>query len=393
METHTERPAAAPPTRAVEVGKLERELAAMWLPANGEGKPAEAGTSSDHGITRACVLNLIVYATPHEDAKAIDALLDEVAQQHPSRVLLLLADEKANAPRLEAYVSARCQVGEGGGAAKQVCGEQVTIEAGGKSLETVGSAVEPLLVPDVPVFLWWKDIPHYEDKLFNRLVEMSDRVVLDSLAFDHPHEDLLRLAQIIRSHPQFMLVSDLNWGRLTSWRMLIASFWDVPDYRPRLDQIERVVVEYDPPDVAQQEIAAQGLLIVGWLVSGLGWEIVSTECQRDAEVCRFLLRAADDRRIVVELRPLAERKERDGLIASLTLHAGDAEFYVAVNEAGDKLETSASIGAQHTVGRVLAYEAKTEGQRLSRELGWLTRDAVYERAVLAAAQLLEAARQ
>jgi glucose-6-phosphate dehydrogenase assembly protein OpcA len=62
-----------------------------------------------------------------------------------------------------------------------VCGEQVTIVAAGAAVDTAASAIEPLVVPDVPVFLWWKDIPHEEDKLFNRLVELTDRVVIDSL--------------------------------------------------------------------------------------------------------------------------------------------------------------------------------------------------------------------
>ena len=130
---------------------------------------------------------------------------------------------------MEAYVSTRCR--RLGGSGKQVCGEQVTIEAAGAAIETVAIAIAPLLVPDVPVFLWWKDIPHYEDKLFNRMTTMADRVVIDSSCFDHPHEDLQRLSQIIKEHPQFMTASDLNWGRLTAWRTLISSFWDVADYR------------------------------------------------------------------------------------------------------------------------------------------------------------------
>jgi hypothetical protein len=39
---------------------------------------------------------------------------------------------------------------------------------------------------------------------------------------------------------------------------------------------------------------------------------------------------------------------------------------------------------------VLAYEQKTEGQRLSREMGLLARDVVYDEALSVAAQLIEA---
>ena len=81
---------------------------------------------------------------------------------------------------------------------------------------------------------------------------------------------------------------------------------------------------------------------------------------------------------------------RDGMITSLTVStaAGD-EFYVALRWSEGKLETGARLGAGgHTVARVLGYEARTEGQRLSCELDILSRDEIYERAVDAAARML-----
>jgi len=56
-----------------------------------------------------------------------------------------------------------------------------------------------------------------------------------------------------------------------------------------------------------------------------------------------------------------------------------------------RLRTGARLrGAGHACGRVLAYEARTEGERLSGELDILSRDVVYESAVGAAARLLAA---
>ena len=383
MQIQTHEATAVISEKGIDVGKLEKELAAMWQEA-GDNKGEGAGT----GVTRACVLNLLVYAGYHEDRARIDALLDEVIEQNPCRAIILIVDRESGEAKLDAYVSTRCQVASRG--AKQICGEQVTMEVSGPVLHTVATAIEPLLVPDVPVFLWWKDIPHYEDDLFNRMVAVADRVVIDSAAFDHPHEDLQRLAQIIRERPQFMRVSDLNWGRLTSWRTLIASFWDVPDYRPHLNNIDRVIVRYDPPDVAREQIAPQALLIVGWLASRLGWQVAFAEASKEIGVASFALQT-DTRQIRVEMSAVADKEAFDGHIASLTLSSGegDAEFHVALSRDQTKLETEARIGGERAVGRVLAYEAKTEGQRLSRELGFLSRDRAYEEAIAAVAQLLE----
>ncbi len=385
METQTHESAGAVSVAGIDVGKLEKELAAMWQPAKGAD-----GAANEAGMTRVCVLNLIVYAGQDEDRAVIDQALEDVTAQTPSRAILLIADRAGADAKLEAYVSTSCQTSSKG--VKQVCGEQITIEASGPVLENVSTAIEPLLMPDVPVFLWWKDIPHYEDKLFNRLVDLSDRVVIDSLAFDHPHEDIQRLAEIIRNRPQFMTVSDINWGRMTAWRTLLASFWDVPDYRASLDQIDNVVIEYDPPDIAHEQIAAQALLITGWLAARLGWMVSAEGAAVDGPVHRISAQGLGGRQITIEFRAALDREGHDGMLASVTLKSGPgaAEFSVAINEAGTKLSTEAHVSDARQIERVLAYEQKTEGQRLSRELGLLVRDKVYEQTAAAAAQMLAA---
>jgi glucose-6-phosphate dehydrogenase assembly protein OpcA len=367
--------------KGIDVGKIEKELAAMWK-SSGEVSDTESG------VTRACALNLLVYANAGDDRGKIDDTLDEVNEQHPGRTLVLLADREASEARLEAYVSTRCRPLSG--SKKQVCGEQVTIEAAGGAVETVASAIAPLLAPDVPVFLWWKDIPHYEDNLFSRMTMMSDRVVLDSACFDHPHEDLQRLSQIIKEHPQFMTASDLNWGRLTAWRTLIASFWDVPDYRPYLDKLDRVTVEYDSPDFAPNEVAPKALLVTGWLISRLGWSIEEAGGGGESGAANFQLRAGE-RRLTVEFRATTRAGHDDGMLVSLALSSSEAgvEFHVGYSEDRKKLATEAKIDATHTVGRVLSYEEKSEGERLSRELALFKRDRVYEQALSSAAELIE----
>lgn len=347
---------------------------------------APKGDGQQAGVVRACVLNLIVYAASEEERAEVDELLEAVVERHPCRAIVLVADRDAAEARLDAYVSTRCQLSARG--SKQICGEQVTIEAAGAVVDTASTAVAPLLVPDVPVFLWWKDIPHYEDKLFDRLTEMADRVVIDSASFDHPHKDLLRLAQILEKGE--LRLSDINWGRLTSWRSLVASFWDVADYRASLSQIVRVSIEYDPPDRAHEEIAPKALLALGWIASCLGWEVVDDGSTLEAWGAQFRL-SDKGREIEAVLAATGDVAGRDGMVTSLklTTAAGD-EFYVELRMEERKLETGARLGTDGTnVARVLGYEARTEGQRLSAELDILSRDRVYESAVAIAVRLLK----
>jgi glucose-6-phosphate dehydrogenase assembly protein OpcA len=369
------------PMRGVDAARLERQLTEMW------GEAVGGGEGRENALVRACVLNLVIYAEGEQERAEADALLDEVIERHPCRAIVIAADRGADTARLDAYVSARCQVGARGGG--QICGEQITIEAAGPVVATASTAVAPLLVPDVPVFLWWKDIPHTEDKLFDRLAEMADRVVLDSATFDRPHEDFLRLARLLGRRGERLCLSDLNWGRLTSWRALVAGFWDVSHYRPSLDSLTRVRIEYDPPDLAHEEIAPKALLALGWLASCLGWEPDSGGREEDGGSYRFTFRAGE-REVEAVLMPTDDAAGRDGMIISLLLgtEAGD-EFRVGLRPGEARLETSARVAGEQAIGRVLGYEARTEGQRLGAELELLARDLVFERSAGVAARLVE----
>jgi glucose-6-phosphate dehydrogenase assembly protein OpcA len=367
--------------KGIDAVRLEKELTAMWT-----GLSGQKGEGQSAGVVRACVLNLIVYAASKEERAEVDELLEAVIGRHPCRAIVLCADRASEQSRLDAFVSTRCKMSAPG--AKQICGEQVTIEADGPVVDTASTAVAPLLVPDVPVFLWWKDIPDYEDKLFSRLSEMADRVIIDSASFDRPHKDFLRLAEILKGGG--LRLSDINWGRLTSWRSLVASFWDVADYRASLERIEKVRVEYDPPDISHDEIAPKAMLALGWIASCLGLDVEAEGSTLGDGVARFRLRGKDGREVEAELSATDDVAGRDGMITSLTLStaAGD-EFYVALRWNEGKLETGARTGGEgQTVTRVLNYGSRTEGERLSCELDILSRDEIYERAVALAARML-----
>ncbi|MDQ3907514.1 MAG: glucose-6-phosphate dehydrogenase assembly protein OpcA, partial [Acidobacteriota bacterium] len=210
--------------------------------------------------------------------------------------------------------------------------------------------------------------------------------VIDSAAFDHPHADLRRAARLVVERRAEMRLSDLNWGRLNTWRGLVACFWDVPEYRPHLDALESVEIEYAPSSHAPEEIAAQSLLVAGWLASHLGWR-VERPCAREGAIYRAAL-AAGGRAINLELR--AGEAAACASVRRVRFVGGAAEFEARADEGGARLATSARIGDAPQIGRVVTYEPRTEGQRLGRELGILARDDAYESALAAAAQLLPA---
>ena len=45
-------------------------------------------------------------------------------------------------------------------------------------------------------------------------------------------------------HAPNSAISDLNWGRITPWRELIAQFFDVTEYRPYLVNVNEIEIEH-----------------------------------------------------------------------------------------------------------------------------------------------------
>ena len=103
--------------------------------------------------------------------------------------------------------------------------------------------MQPLLKPDLPIYLWWLGEPPGDDPTFLKLVEISNRVIVDSTSFFNPEQDILTLSLLHQNFPEYAL-SDLNWGRITPWRELVVQFFDVLEYRQYLSGITSIEIEH-----------------------------------------------------------------------------------------------------------------------------------------------------
>ncbi|MFQ5830336.1 MAG: hypothetical protein ACE5JD_14435, partial [Candidatus Methylomirabilia bacterium] len=83
--------------KPVDVAKIERELARLWVhPRGGAG---------DLPPTRACMANLVVFCRNEREEAEVTQEIPTIVARHPSRVLLLVADPGRQATELEAFVS------------------------------------------------------------------------------------------------------------------------------------------------------------------------------------------------------------------------------------------------------------------------------------------------
>ena len=370
-----------PKSAVIDVNSIERELTALWKQAGEEG--------DDGGVTRACMLNLLIYTSQDTTVDPLDDILADITASHPCRAILIITNNKADKHSLVAEVTSRCTLPTS--KSKQVCCEQVTLRAHGTKVNEIPSAVAPLLLSDLPVYLWWRDVPQFSDKLFTRLTDTSDRVIIDSAVFADPHRDLLSMSHLIRETSPTTSISDLNWVRLTAWRALLATFYDVPDYRHSLDRLHRVVIEYAIPHQGTSSLAPRALMFAGWLASRLGWRLnPNVISRRDSVTFEFNV---DRRQVVVEFVPTHSSLIEAGRIARATLSCeGDSAVSFAIKRSEDRsrIETEVLLGDKKKTQRVLSYESWDEAALIGRELEIQGHDKVYEQAVLAAAEMVAA---
>lgn len=391
MKSNHTSPRRVSVSETLDVQAVERELSRLWMENAGGGDEVVADALDEEtAVMRARVMNLLVYISSHEALDEVTELLGEVTSAHPCRAIVMVAEREAEDVDIEMFVSSYRQFA-GREKTGNLCGEQVTLRARGRFSVELPSAAEPLLVPDLPVFLWWRDRPRLNDEVFRRLSHASDRVVFDSADFLEPHRDLLALSALLqKERAAHTGLSDLNWARLTSWRGLLAGFYDVREYRAALDALDRVRVEYVAPESEPEEIAPKSLILAGWLASRLGWRIAAR--QREA-AARTILMEREGREIAVEFQSVERSEAMHGWIARVELSSREpvpCAFIVARSEDGRYLETQVISGDEKRASRLLVGGDKTEAELLERELEIPGHDRIYEESVRAAARMLEA---
>jgi glucose-6-phosphate dehydrogenase assembly protein OpcA len=270
------------------------------------------------------------------------------------------------------------------GDAAQVCYEQVLARVHGDFDERVVSVVVPLLVPDLPVFLWWTGTPPSEARHLDDLVRLADRLIVDSADFARADRTLPQVAHLARLR---VGITDLNWARLTPWRELVAQFFDVPAWRPFLGGITGIrtgfAVDMDGRDIHP----SQALLLLGWLASRLGWRRVDGLAPAEAGGSLFRMERADGAPVMVRLRPRFERGLDAGDVSGVRIQAalGPATAEFVVKRAPDERHatTTAIVDGVVRSERVVPLPSLGIRDLLGEELAIAGSDHVYEAALVA----------
>jgi glucose-6-phosphate dehydrogenase assembly protein OpcA len=217
------------------ISEIDRELALRRVDSE-SGEP----------IQRTSVMTHLAWV-PTEWVEMAEDVLAGLAERHPSRTIVLVPDPDAD-DGLEASVEVHCFPS---GQDRQVCTETIRLHLGGARAAVPASIVQPLLLPDLPVFLRWRGLPGFGEGPLEQMLDVVDRLIVDSNEWPGLPGDYRRLADIFDR----VVVSDIAWARTSRWRPQLASLW------PGIGSVKRIRVT---------GTKAQAHLLAGWLRSRLG---------------------------------------------------------------------------------------------------------------------------
>jgi glucose-6-phosphate dehydrogenase assembly protein OpcA len=286
--------------RADSIAGVDAALARIWAELTRQGMDERETTGRSGTLARTRVLTLVVVASRPETAeRAMDAIF-KLAGRHPSRSVVLGFGDPDGPPHLDARVQAHCHPF---GGSSEVCTEQITVNLSGEACQHPGAIATPLLLHDLPVAMWWTDDPPIGGRSFMELMDVTDRLVIDSGLFrDDGRERLVALARQPREHLE---IHDIGWMRLDLWRTLFAGLFDDPATTPFVRSLQRVRIAVSQPGTTVR--ISRAALYLGWLASRLGWRVETPlEDTGDGFVGRVTQRGRP-----VELAIVPEHVERD----------------------------------------------------------------------------------
>jgi len=359
------------------VGRIEEALREAW-----REEAARAPEARGSLAARTNVLNLIVHAASRAQLEQVGQAIAHLGVRHPSRAILLLGEENAADSALQAFVNTNVQEFSD----RRLLFEQVTIMAQGEAAKHLPGVVDPLLIAELPDFLWWIGQPPFRQTSFTRMVDLVDRLIIDSASFNDMSVGLRELAEMTIV-PHSPAISDFAWERLRPWRELVAQFFDPAEHTASLGTIEEVNVVYEPQGGRKSSGFSEGLLALGWACSRLGWQIDRRPSRERFGAYRWELNTGG-RTIAVALRPEHQEDAIVGL-RTLTLVAGGQApgTFEVYRESGVHLTTRVNVPGAPNLDLIMRATEPDENDLLLQSLGEFGHDRTYDGALVFAAQL------
>ncbi len=235
----------------VTVSEVEQRLSRLRM-------DAEAGGTAQ----RTSVATHVAWV-PEPWLPAALEVLRGLAERHPSRTIVLVPEPDAGTAAIDAELELSLfPLGEDG---RSICTETVLLRLRGARAHAPASIVTPLLISDLPVFCRWRGEPPFGLVELEQLLDVVDRLVVDSEEW----EDLPFAYKRLAGELDRTAISDIAFQRLLPWRAALARLW------PGVAEASTVRVAGPKADA---------LLLAAWLRTRLGRDDLQLEHDEAAAI-------------------------------------------------------------------------------------------------------------
>lgn len=245
---------------SVKIAEIQSSLDHLW-------QDFEQNLKRDQAVTRACMSNLIIYCQSSNSQEVLHAI-PGIVHAHPARVIVLIVDAAAPGSDLEVELSGHyLELSHGW----QVCGEQILLQGEADDTRRLPSITRSLLVGDLPTTLWWasRQPPPETGQFFYKLATISDQIIYDSIGWVNPTKGMQAMSRWVAAERDEYVIFNLAWRRLKPWRNLLSQELD-PTINPNaLQQVNQITLQHGP------HALGMATLLLGWLASRMGWQVVS----------------------------------------------------------------------------------------------------------------------
>ena len=229
---------------------IEATLRSLW---------GEAAKGASVHVRRR-MINVIIVAADSNAAEVVAAVIDQVATTFSGRYIVVVLNPDQTALAKWEKCTAVCQVAVSNSAGMNY--ERILIPYTPGQSKELPYIVKSLLQQELPVVLWWRYIFNPKEWLFEEFSRMAERTLIDSVTLTNPAAGMGKILAMSQSRT---IVRDINWTRITPWRLAIASFYDVPSYRPYLSRLSDLRIEYSHQLSRQNALNNSQVLIAVWM--------------------------------------------------------------------------------------------------------------------------------
>lgn len=205
-----------------------------------------------HEEVRTSLFNLIIVS---KDIRDMEAPLNFLMGRRAARVIHIIMSDQ---PETSVEVSARCLSDE---LNRGVCFQEVIIKNGKDNHGLAPGSWLPLLIRDIPVYLFWNC--KLDSEKLSLFGEQADKVIIDSKHFAPEKTEKFISILIQLQKENHLAVADFAFRRLHPVQVLTGRCFDYPEGIKDLNRIKEIRFTGGA--------RIEAVYFFGWLASRLNW--------------------------------------------------------------------------------------------------------------------------